>query len=113
MIEPPTPPSERRVESHVLAERVDALKSTVDDLKLEMKELVKIISHLARIDERQMQSTATTDRLAAEMDEMRKDLDILRQLAPTNAQIAIWFERALIAAAAAAVMFMAKQTGLI
>lgn len=107
-----TIPPERRIESHALAERVDALKSTVDDLKFEMKELVKIISHLARIDERQMQSTATTDRLASEMDEMRKDLDALRQLAPTNAQTAVWFERALIAAAAAALMFMAKQTGL-
>ena len=104
---------ERRAESYVLAARMDALKATVDEMKTTVKELVNIVGHLARIDERQMQATATTDRISTELDELRKEVQVLQQAAPANASSAMWIERAIIALVAATLVYIAKETGLL
>lgn len=112
----------------LLAHRLDALHNDVGDIKAALRDLATAVTRLAVVEERQQQAAAAQERgfRALERVEQRvstlehqmpdradQRLAALEQQAPAVNRTAAWVDRAVWAAAAAAVMYVAKSAGLL
>ena len=122
----PSPP--QPTPADLLAHRLDALHGDVGDIKAALRDLTTAVTRLAVVEERQQQAAAAQERgfRALERVEQRvstlehqmpdradQRLAALEQQAPAVNRTAAWVDRAVWAAAAAAVMYVAKSAGLL
>ena len=122
----PSPP--QPTPADLLAHRLNALHEDVGDIKAALRDLTTAVTRLAVVEERQQQAAAAQERgfRALERVEQRvstlehqmpdradQRLAALEQQAPAVNRTAAWVDRAVWAAAAAAVMYVAKSAGLL
>lgn len=97
----------------VIAARLDALHTDMQELKGVQKEMAAGFAKLILIEERQANTTAALERVFKLYDSLDGRVDSLEKAAPMNAQTSQWVIAAVYGAAGLAVMFIAKQAGLI
>lgn len=126
MTHPAAPPPPTTA-ADLLAQRLEALHGDVGDIKAALRDLANAVTRLAVVEERQQQAAAAQERgfRALERVEARvstlehqlpdrldQRLASLEQQAPAAGRTAAWVDRAVWAAAAAGVMYVAKSGGL-
>lgn len=106
----------------VIAERMSALHSDVNDLKDtlkdSMKEMTTAVTKLVLIEERQTYINQSYNRLSDSLDklnthneELEVRIDTLEKSQPMTNQVVSWVMRAVYAIVAAAMMYIAKMLG--
>lgn len=96
-----------------VAIRLDALHSDVGEMKGVIKELATAVTHMARIEERQIHATQTQERTAKEVeiirgkfDSLENRVDALEVAAPMQRQVSQWVMAAVWAVASASGGFL-------
>lgn len=112
MTEPITFFEDRRNASGI-AVKLDLLHADVGDMKEAIKTLATAINRLAVVEERLGNTSQALERAFVALDKVETRIALLEQKAVTSAQTSGWVEKGLWAAAAAAVMYVAKKVGLI
>ena len=107
----------------VIAERMSALHSDVNDLrdtlKDSMKEMTTAVTKLVLIEERQIYINQSYNRLSDSLDKLNSRnealevrIDSLEKEQPMTKQVVSWVMKGVYAIVAAAAMFVAKMLGL-
>lgn len=91
--------------------RLDRMEKTQDETRATLRDVATALNKLAVIEERQQATSTAIERLAAEQKRIDERLRALEVAEPMQVQAAEWVQRAVWAAAAAAVMFMAGKAG--
>lgn len=108
----------------MMADRLSSIHSDMGELKQDLRESLKDIrdamNQLVRIEERLSSTTQNYERLVKENDKMKEiyvelehRLDNIEKDMPQTKQVVKWFMTAVWSAAAAAVYFVAKMTGIV
>lgn len=97
----------------VLAERIRRLHADVGEMRGDMRALVQAVTKLTIIEERQMNAGESIRRAFDMIESVSARVGELEAAQPAARNAHTWVERAVIALVAAALMFVAKQTGLI
>ena len=92
--------------------RLDRMEKSHDETREALREMAAAITKLAVIEERQQASSTAIERLADEQKKLDERMRALELAEPMQVQAAEWVQRAVWAAAAAAVMFVAAKAGL-
>ncbi|GAB3359104.1 MULTISPECIES: hypothetical protein [Giesbergeria] len=105
---------------HKVAARIETLHGDVSDIKGVVKELTAAVTKLALIEERQAQASQALERAFKEIDKcctktdtVESRVDALEREQPMQHQVSQWVIAAVYGAAGLAVMFAAKQIGLL
>jgi hypothetical protein len=93
--------------------KLNLLHEDVKDMKTVLKELTTAINRLAVVEERQTQFADSVGRAFKGLEEVRIRVLALETVAVASKQTNDWAGKALWAAAAAGVMFVAKKAGLL
>ena len=92
--------------------RLDRMEKTQDETRDTLREMAAAINKLAVIEERQQVASSAIERLMAEHKKIDERLRALEIAEPMQVQATEWVQRAVWAAAVAAVMFAAGKAGL-
>jgi hypothetical protein len=99
---------------------IEVLVHKVSKMEASMDKMADAVTKLAVVEERQTAHHAALERafnsiagINDKFDKLLQRIERLEGAAPLNTQAQKWVERALWAAAAAAVMYVAKKVGLI
>lgn len=87
------------------------LHGDVGEIKEVLKELSRAINRLALVEERQAHTSAAVERAFVAIERIEERLIKLEMAAPSARRTTDWVDRAVWAAAAAAVMFIAVKAG--
>lgn len=113
---------------HVLSHKLETLHGDVGEIKAALRDLTQAVVRLALVEERQATTAASLDRAFRTLErveqrvaaleqqtpaELDQRLAALEQQAPQSSRAAAWVDRAVWAAAAASVMYVAKSAGLL
>ena len=93
--------------------KLDLLHEDVSDMKTVLKELTAAISRLAVVESDQGHIRDGQERTFKVLEKLEARVTVLEQLAVTSKQTNLWIEKGLWAAAAAALMYVAKKVGLV
>jgi len=105
--------SDRRAGQSALEVKIDMIIEDSKELRNAVSTLVQAVSRLAVVEERQTQSTATQERVFSILEKLETRVSKLEEVAVTSKQTNNWVAKALWAAGAAAVGYMAKKVGLL
>lgn len=97
----------------LIAHRLNELHADVAELKTALLAVSAAITKLALVEERQMQASASLGRAFDLLDKLEARISKIEQAQPDQKRTAIWVDRAVTAAAAAAIMYVAKASGLL
>jgi chaperonin cofactor prefoldin len=95
-----------------LAVRLGVLHEDVGEIKTALSKLSDAITKLALVEERQMQTSVTLDRIAASLETLDSRVDTLERAQPKNTETAKWMDRVITAVVVAAAAFVARSVGL-
>lgn len=95
-----------------VAAKIATLHEDVAEVKSVLRELTTAITKLALIEERQMQFSAAQERAFNAISKLSDRVADLEKRVPEQSKVAIWVDRAIIATAGAALLYVAKHTGL-
>ena len=93
-------------ELNELANKLMSLHDDVSEIKGALRDLTSAITKLALIEERQTVTNAALERAFVAISRVENRLSELERLAPMNNQSRMWVERAVLAVAGAALMFI-------
>jgi division protein CdvB (Snf7/Vps24/ESCRT-III family) len=96
-----------------LTHHIARIREGMDEMKSAMKEMAQAMTRLALVEERQTNTTTAMDRMGKALDKIDARLTTLETNAPINNKTAEWVEKAVIAAATAAILFVAAKVGLV
>ena len=111
--------SERRTISHtdplvaILSSRMETLHQDVGDIKNAMNTLSAAVAKLALVEERQANANASLERAFKAIHDVEKRLVEIEKKIPEYGKASVWVDRGILAAAGAAVMYIAKKVGLV
>lgn len=97
----------------VLDTRLETLHGDVGEMKTVLRELTQAITKLALIEERQTQAAAAQERAFAALKDVESRVSKIEHKLPEISRSSVWVDRAVWAAAAAALTFAAKKVGLL
>jgi exonuclease VII small subunit len=97
----------------ILSTRLEALHGDVGEIKGAMNNLAAAITKLALIEERQTTTNAALERAFGAIKRCEERLLEVEKKLPEISRASVWVDRGVWAAAAAAVMYVAKKAGLI
>lgn len=97
----------------VIATRLEMLHGDMQEIKGVQKEMASAFSKLILIEERQANTSNAQDRAFKLLETLEARVGTLEKAAPLNAQTSQWVIAAVYGAAGLAVMFIAKNVGLI
>lgn len=100
-------------DANILAHRLGTLHDDVVEMKDSLRSLTAAITKLALIEERQAQASNALQRAFEAIERIEKRLSEVERVGLDATRTSAWMDRALWAAAAAAVMFVAEKVGLI
>lgn len=103
----------RRDYVSVLDARLETLHGDVSDMKNVLRELTQAITKLALIEERQAQAAAAQERAFSALAKVEERVTEIEKKLPQLSSTTVWVDRGVWAAAAAAVMYIAKKAGLL
>ena len=110
----------RRQDLSAMAVRMEALHQDVTEMKTVLRDLITAITKLAVVEERQLQTAATqerifssVDRLNASVADVARRVGILEQKMPEQTRVRHWVDNAVWAAAGVAVMLVLKKVGVL
>ena len=92
----------------VLATRIESLHGDVSEIKDALKALSEAITKLALVEERQSQTAQALERAFVAIEKIENRVDTLEQVAVNSRRVSDWVDRAVWAAAAATVVYVAK-----
>lgn len=95
-----------------VAAKIATLHDDVAEVKTVLRDLTAAITKLALVEERQLQLTSALDRAFAAISKLSDRLFVIERTIPEQSKVAIWVDRAIIATAGAALLYVAKHTGL-
>ena len=98
--------------TELLAHKLTTLHTDVVEIKTALRQLSEAITKLALVEERQMETQRSMDRAFAMIDRMDRRLSALEIAWPMANRSTLWVERALIALASAAVVYVGRKVGL-
>ena len=105
---------------NVVITRLGLLSEDVGELKETLRQIASAVTRLALVEERQMQTNEALSRAFKALDKLdiklvsvEQRLGALERLQPQQQQTSAWVTTMLWAAAGAAVMFVAKKTGIL
>lgn len=97
----------------IIGAKLDSLKNELNDQKAILRELSVSLTLLAKVEERQANTSAALDRAFLAIEKLDLRLQAAENKLPAFSQTAMWVERAIIALVAIVGTYIAKQTGLI
>lgn len=97
----------------ILTHRVETMHEEFGEVRAVLREMADTLGRLALIEERQAQTGRSMERAFVLLEKMELRVAALEAQAPATRQTNDWVGRAVWAAAAAGVTFMAKKVGLI
>ena len=97
----------------VLSTRLEALHGDVGEIKSAMNNLSAAITKLALVEERQAVTNAALERAFVAIKAVEDRVLEVEKKLPDISRSSVWVDRGIWAAAAAAVMYVAKKVGLI
>ena len=97
----------------VLNTKLESLHTDVHEMRSALRELSSAITKLALVEERLVQTATSLGRAFDAIEKVEVRLNSLEKLGTSTLRTAKWLDRMVWAAAAAAVIFVAKQTKLI
>lgn len=104
---------ERRVNPILMDAKLTMLHQDVGDIKTALKELTSAITRLALVEERIASTAAAQERAFAAIANVERRITEIEKKLPEYSRASIWVDRGVWAAAAAAVMYIAKKVGLV
>jgi len=107
------PGPDRRVNPIIMEAKLTMLHEDVGDIKTALKELTSAITRLALVEERIATTAAAQERAFKAIAGMQDRLTEIEKKMPEYSRTSIWIDRGVWAAAAAAVMYIAKKVGLV
>ena len=93
--------------------RLAVLHQDVSDVKAALKELTGAITRLALVEERMATAAAAQERAFKSIADTERRLSEIEKRLPEYSRASIWVDRGVWAAAAAAVVYVAKRVGLL
>lgn len=96
-----------------LTHHISRIREGMDEMKSAMKEMAQAMTRLALIEERQTNAHAAMDRMGKALDKVEERLTKLEANQPIFDKTTQWVERAVLAAAFAAMTFIAVKSGLL
>lgn len=100
-------------ELHVLNSKVDNLSDTVIDIKKTVKELTNVIIKLTLIEERQINTVTTIEKLSIQMERIQDRLSELEAQMPANSRTAAWVDKAIWAGLGVLGVLIIKKIGIL
>lgn len=100
-------------ELHVLNSKVDNLSDTVVDIKKTVKELTNVIIKLTLIEERQINTVTTIEKLSIQMERIQDRLSELEAQMPANSRTAAWVDKAIWAGLGVLGVLIIKKIGIL
>ena len=105
---------------NVVITRLGLLSEDVGELKETLRQIASAVTRLALVEERQMQTNEALSRAFKALDKLdiklvsvEQRIGSLERMQPQQQQTTTWVTTMLWAAAGAAVMFVAKKTGIL
>lgn len=105
---------------NVVITRLGLLSEDVGELKETLRQIASAVTRLALVEERQMQTNEALSRAFKALDKLdiklvsvEQRIGSLERMQPQQQQTSAWVTTMLWAAAGAAVMFVAKKTGIL
>lgn len=105
---------------NVVITRLGILSDDVGELKETLRQIASAVTRLALVEERQMQTNEALSRAFKQIDKLdmkltgiEQRLVALERMQPQQQQTSAWVTTMLWATAGAAVMFVAKKTGIL
>ena len=105
---------------NVVITRLGLLSDDVGELKETLRQIASAVTRLALVEERQMQTNEALSRAFKQIDKLdlkltsiEQRIGALERMQPQQQQTTTWVTTMLWAAAGAAVMFVAKKTGIL
>ena len=109
--------SESQQEHHpavaTLNARLTMIHQDVGEMKNVLREMTTAITKLALVEQAQAQSVKVQERVTTALDKLEARVAEIERRMPDVARTSVWVDRALWAVAAAALMYVAKKTGLL
>lgn len=99
--------------SEVILHRLSALTEDIGEIRVVMKEMAAAMTQLALVEERQTQSAGAISRAFAMIDKIELRVAAIEREMPTMQQSSAWVIAAVGSLAGAAVLFVAKQVGVV
>ena len=103
---------ERRTNPELMDVKISMLHQDVSEMKTVLRELTSAITRLALVEERIAIASAAQERAFAAIDKNETRIAKIEQKLPEYSRVSIWVDRGVWAAAAAAVLYVAKKVGL-
>ena len=103
---------ERRTNPELMDVKISMLHQDVSEMKTVLRELTSAITRLALVEERIATASAAQERAFAAIDKIEGRITKIEQKMPEYSRVSIWVDRGIWAAAAAAVLYVAKKVGL-
>ena len=97
----------------VLNTKLESLHTDVSEMRNALKDLSAAITKLALVEERLVQTSAALGRAFDAIEKLEVRVESMERLGVNTLRAAKWLDRVIWAAAAAAVIYVAKQTKLI
>lgn len=97
----------------ILSARLETLHEDVGEIRTALRELTSAVTKLALIEERQAQAAAAQERAFKALDNVERRVTEIEKRLPEVTRNSIWMDRAVMATCGAALMYVAKSTGLL
>lgn len=98
---------------NVVITRLGILSDDVGELKETLRQIATAVTRLALVEERQSQTNEALGRAFKQIDKLEQRLGTLERMQPLQQQTNGWVMTSVWIAAGAAVMFVAKKTGIL
>jgi regulator of replication initiation timing len=92
-----------------LSVRLGVLHEDVSEIKTALGKLSEAITKLALVEERQMQTSATLERITTTLTGLDKRIDMLEMVQPKNTETARWVDRGVTAIVVLALSYTVKS----
>ena len=100
-------------EQRGITHKINTIGQELAEIKADMKQLVQAMTRLALAEERIGQVNAALERVLRKIDALEQDA-LKHKLDGVDARrTSVWVDRGIVAAVGAAVMYIAKKTGLL
>jgi CII-binding regulator of phage lambda lysogenization HflD len=95
----------------VFAVRLEAIHNDLNDLRAVTRDLVKAISKLALVEDRQKQDRQSMDAVRKDIESLGRRVVALEIKSPGVARVASWIDRAVLAVVGLVLLMVAKHVG--
>lgn len=97
----------------LLAAKLETLHEDVGEIRTALRELTNAVTRLALVEERQTQAAAALERAFKALGVIESRVSEIEKKVPEVTRASVWMDRAVMATCGAALMYVAKSTGLL